>query len=197
MYFGVCAHGSKITGKSLRTRFSSESRHRDLSKHMIFEFQNANILPEVSPGRLGRPPAAPLGPSWPPTWPPWRALGRSLAAWGPLLGALGSLLATLLLANSRNFVCQTGFSSFSAPFGGENLRNSAENLRNPGENLPAAPCLQRRTPTRVRRSREASSIRRTRRLRRERSVLNNAELLPHSSPNSGSLPPLTPPPASA
>ena len=96
------------------------------------------------------------------------------------MGALGSLLATLLLANSRNFVCQTGFSSFSTPFGGENLRNSAENLRNPGENLPAAPCLQRRTPTRVRRSREASSIRRTRRLRRERSVLDNASRTPNS-----------------
>ena len=100
LHFGVCAHGSKIIGKSLPTRFSSKSRHRDLSKHIIFEFQNAKIVPEVSRGRLGRPPAAPLGPFWPPTWPPWRALGRSLAAWGPLLGALGSLLATLLLANS-------------------------------------------------------------------------------------------------
>ena len=46
----------------------------------------------------------------------------------------------------------------------------AEDLRNHAENLPAALCLQRRIPTRVRRSREANSIRRTRRLRRERSV---------------------------
>ena len=90
------------------------------------------------------------------------------------MGALGSLLATLLRANSRNFVCRTRFSSIWAPFGYENQRNSDENLRNHCENLRPAPRIKRRIPTRVRRSREANSIRRTLRLRRERSVLNNA-----------------------
>ena len=111
------------------------------------------------------------------------------------MGALGSLLATLLRANSRNFVCRTRFSSIWAPFGYENQRNSAKNLRNHGENLRPAPRIKRRIPTRVRRSREANSIRRTRRLRREHGVLNNATRT--LSKLLGSLPPLTPPPASA
>ena len=110
------------------------------------------------------------------------------------MGALGSLLATLLRANSRNFVCRTRFSSIWAPFGYENQRNSDENLRNHGENLRPAPRIKRRIPTRVRRSREANSIRRTLDVYgRERSVQNtlpNVALL-------GSLPPLTPPLASA
>ena len=76
---------------------------------------------------------------------------------------------------SADFVaCLRRFRPLGSPFGVAKLRKHAESLREHGENLPAALCLPRRTPTRVRRSREASSIRRTRRLRRERSVLNNA-----------------------
>ena len=76
---------------------------------------------------------------------------------------------------SADFVaCLRRFRALGSPFAVAKLRKHAESLREHGENLPAAPRLPRRTPTRVRRSREASSIRRTRRLRRERSVLNNA-----------------------
>ena len=54
------------------------------------------MVTKVSLGCLGRPPGAPLGPSWPPTSLSWRALGRSWA----LLGALGRswvALGTLLV----------------------------------------------------------------------------------------------------
>ena len=95
----------------------------------------------------------------------WDPPGRQLDPLGALLGALWrlggrswALLATLLLANSRNFVCWTGFYSIWNPFGSENLRNSIENLRNPSENFATAPRIKRRNPTRVRRSREANSI---------------------------------------
>ena len=125
----VCARASKIDEKSHRIRFSSDSRHRGLLTDDFFAFRSAEMISEVSPGRLGRPPVAPLGPSWQPTGPSWRALGPSLGASGPLLGALGSLLATLLVANSRNFAWRIGFSGISAPSGDENLRNSAQSLR--------------------------------------------------------------------
>ena len=154
----VCAHITKIIGKSLRTCVSSDSRHRELSKDEFFGSRNTKMALKVSPGRLGRPPAAALRHSWPPTSLFWRALGRPLAASGPLLGALGWLLTTLLLANYQNFVCSTGLCSIWAPFGQEILRNSANNLRNPGENLRPSPRIECRIPTRVRRSREANSI---------------------------------------
>ena len=88
LYFRVCARASKIIEESLLTGFSSELRHRGLSKENFLELQSAKIVPEGSLGCLGRPHRAPLGPSWPPTSPSWRALGRSWA----LLGALGTLL---------------------------------------------------------------------------------------------------------
>ena len=161
MHCRVCARASKIDEKSHRIRFSSDSRHRGLLTDDFFGFRSAEMVSEVSLGRLGRPPGAPLALSWPPTGPSWRALGPSLGALGPLLGALGALLATLLHANSLNFVCWSRFSSIWAPSGHENLRKAAKNLRNQCENLRPAPRIKRRIPTRVRRSREANSIRRT------------------------------------
>ena len=123
LHFRVCARASKINGKSHRMRFSSDSRHRELSNNEFFSFRNAEMVSEVSPGRLGRPAVAPLGPSWQPTEPSWRALGPSLGASGPLLDALGSLLATLLVENPRNSACRIGFPWISAASGDENLRN--------------------------------------------------------------------------
>ena len=129
LHLRVCARNSKIDRKSHRSRFSSDSRHREPSNDDFFRLRNAEMVSEVSPGRLGRSPVAPLGPSWQPTGPPWRALGPSLEASGPLLDALGSLLATLLAANSSNFAWRIGFFSIWAPFGDENLRISAKNTR--------------------------------------------------------------------
>ena len=157
----VCARASIIDEKSHRIRFSSDSRHRGLLTDDFFGFRSAGMVSEVSLGRLGRPPGAPLALSWPPTGPSWRALGHSLGALGPLLGALGALLATLLHANSLNFVCWSRFSSIWAPSGHENLLKAAKIMRNRCENLRPAPRIKRRIPTRVRRSREANSIRRT------------------------------------
>ena len=50
------------------------------------------MVAEVSLGCLGRPPGAPLGPSWPPTSLSWRALGRSWALLGRSWDTLGTLL---------------------------------------------------------------------------------------------------------
>ena len=147
-----------MNGTLHRLRFSSDSRHRELSNDDFFGFRNAEMGSEVSLGRLGRPPGAPLALSWQPTGSPWRAFGPSLGALGPLLGALGALLATLLHANSLNFVCWSRFSSIWAPSGHESLRKAGKNLRNQCENLTPAPRIKRRIPTRVRRSREANSI---------------------------------------
>ena len=101
-HFGVCADVWKSIGESLRTRSSSESRRRGLSKNELFEFRSAEIVPEVFLGRLGRPP---LAPSWPPTSPSWRALGRSWDSWNAW-DALGTLLGrslTLLAALGRSW----------------------------------------------------------------------------------------------
>ena len=65
----------------------------------------------------------------------WDPLGSQLVPLGSTLGppwsfgdALGSLLATLLLENSRNFAWRIGFSRISAPSGDKNLRNSAKSM---------------------------------------------------------------------
>ena len=115
--FCVGAHSSKSIEKSLPTRFSSESRHRTHSESDFSEFQSAKMTPEVPLGRLGRLPGAPLGPSWSPTWPSWRPLGGSLAASWPLLGGLGSLLATLVAPKTLKFACWVHFWMTSARLG--------------------------------------------------------------------------------
>ena len=141
LHYRVCARASNIDRKPHRMRFSSDSRHRGLSNDDFFGFRSAEMVSEASPGRLGRPPGAPLALSWPPTGPSWRALGPLLAASGPLLGALGSLLATLLHTNSRNFVYRTRFSLIWAPFGHEKLQKiSRKPLKSMRKNeISAAP----------------------------------------------------------
>ena len=103
----------------------------------------------------------------------WALSGGFLAALGWLGLALGDAYCPKISKRRLLGPFLDDFRPLGAPFAVEKLRNRAESLRNHGENLPAATCLQRRIPTRVRRSREANSIRRTRRLRRERSVLDN------------------------
>ena len=69
-------HASQIDRKSLRKRFSTESRDRSRSKGALFELLSLKMEPEGPPGRLGRPPGATLGPSL-------ALLGRSWGALGP------------------------------------------------------------------------------------------------------------------
>ena len=76
--FSVWAHASKIIRKSLRTRLSSETRHRAPSKNDVFEFRSAKMTSEVPLGCLGRLPGPLLGPSWPAKSPSWAALGSLL-----------------------------------------------------------------------------------------------------------------------
>ena len=96
LHLRVCARASKINRKSHRMRFSSDSRHRELSNDDFFRCRSAEMVSEVSPGRLRRPPVAPLGPSWQPTGPPWLPLGPSLELRGRSWFALGD-------ASSRKF----------------------------------------------------------------------------------------------
>jgi len=76
----ACAHNAKFDRKSLRTRFSMESRDRSRSKGALFEFLSFKMALEGSPGRLGRPPGAILGSSWALLGRSWSALGRSWAS---------------------------------------------------------------------------------------------------------------------
>ena len=71
--FGVCAHASKVDGKSLRTRFSTESHERSHSKSGLFEFLILKAVPEASTGCLWRRHGTTLGSLW-------ALLGRSWAA---------------------------------------------------------------------------------------------------------------------
>ena len=103
----------------------------------------------------------------------WRASWRSLASYAPLLGALGSVSVAFVTRNYQNFGFCINFSPKFRRFACENAAKACENTPKTCEYLITAPRTLRRNPTRARRSREANSIRRTRRLRRERSVLNN------------------------
>ena len=98
------------------------------------------MVPEVSLRCLGRPPGAPLGPSWPPTWPSWRPLGDSLAAFWPLLG---SLLAALVAPKSRNFPHWISFWMNSACLGLRLHSKSCEIVPRACE-IMTKTCLQRR-----------------------------------------------------
>ena len=80
-------------------------------------------------------------------WRSWLGFARFCDPKSPKCRLLHKILVRISTVCSRKYA--------------ESLRKHAENLRNHDENLPAAPRLQRRIPTRVRRSREASSIRRT------------------------------------
>ena len=100
---------------------------------------------------LWDPPGSQLDPLGAPLGPPWELRGRS---W------------TLLVRPWRRFLSQIpetspGGSVFP-PFQLRLVRKTCEiqpkACENQCENLPAAPRLQRRIPTRVRRSREANSI---------------------------------------
>ena len=78
--FSVWAHASKIDRKSLRTRLSSEMRHRAPSKNNVFEFPSATMTSEVPLGCLGRLP----GPLLDPLGPQSRPLGQLLGPfWAP------------------------------------------------------------------------------------------------------------------
>ena len=83
-------------------------------------------------------------------WRSWLGFARCCDPISPKFQLMHQILVRISTVCSRKYA--------------ESLRKHAENLRNHDENLPAAPRLQRRIPTRVRRSREASSIRRTLRL---------------------------------
>ena len=170
LHFRVCARASKINRKSHRTRFSNDSRHRGLSKDDIFGFETAKWSPRPLRGASGSllellwdPPGRQLDPLGAPLGRPWELRGRSWA---------------LLVRSWRRFLSQVPETSpAGSDFPGFQLRLMTKTCdiqpkacENHCESLPAAPRLERRIPTRVRRSREASSIRRTLRLRRERSV---------------------------
>ena len=98
---------------------------------------------------------------------PWGSSGTLLAAnfallarsWG-LFGGFWASLGRLGLALGDASCPQISklrllgpllhhFRQLGAPFGAEKLRKRAEKLRKHGEELPAAPRLQRRTPTTV------------------------------------------------
>ena len=81
------AQDSKITRKSSRSHFSSESCDRALSRDAFFDLPSIKVVPGAPPGRLGR--------SWGAFGRPWGALGALLGTLGTLLGALGALLAAL------------------------------------------------------------------------------------------------------
>ena len=74
-----------LTKKSSPKRFLRESRDRFFAKAPFFEFGGLQMVPESSPGRLGRP------------------LGRSRGALGGLLGALGGLLGSSWGALGRSW----------------------------------------------------------------------------------------------
>ena len=92
--------------------------------------------------------------------PSWGLFGGFLAALGWLGLALGDACCPQIskLRLFRPFL--DNFRPLGSPFAVEKLRKRTESLRNHGENLPAATCPPRRNPSRVRRSREANSIRR-------------------------------------
>ena len=161
MYFGVCAHVSKIIGKSLRTRSSSDSRRRERSKHYFLSFG----APKSSPRSLWGASGGLLGLLWHPP-------GRQLRPLGALLGAPWELRGrswALLARSWRRFFSQLckfssaglGLARFGLHFEAKTCEILPRACENHYESLPAAPRLERRIPTRVRRSREASSIRRT------------------------------------
>ena len=86
------AQDSKITRKSSRSRFSSESRDRALLKDAFFDLASLKMRPETAPRSLGRNPGALLGRSWALLGRSWGALGRSLGDLGRSWDALGGLL---------------------------------------------------------------------------------------------------------
>ena len=90
--------------------------------------------------------------------PSWGLFGGFLAALGRLGLALGDACCPKISKLRSLGPLLDDFRPLGAQFAVEKLRNRAESLRNHDENMPAALCLQRRTPTRVRRSREANSI---------------------------------------
>ena len=61
-------------------RFSTESHNRSHSKSALSEFLTLKMVPEGSPGCLGRPPGATLGFSWALLGSSWVALRRSWAS---------------------------------------------------------------------------------------------------------------------
>ena len=91
----ACAHDAKIDKKSIRTRFSTESRDRSPSKAAFFELRGVKMSLESSTGSLGRPPGAPLGVLGKLFGQSWGALRRSWGALGAVLGALGRSWALL------------------------------------------------------------------------------------------------------
>ena len=88
-YFGVCAHVSKIIGKSLRTRSSSESRRRERSKNDFLSFG----APKSSPRSLWGASGGLLGLLWHPPGRQLRPLGALLGAPWELRGRSWALLA--------------------------------------------------------------------------------------------------------
>ena len=124
-----------------------------------------------------------LAANWSPLAPPWALLGAS---------------GTLLVRSWRRFFSKipetspggSDFPGFQLRLVTKTCEIQPKACENHCENLPAAPRLERRIPTRVRRSREASSIRRTLRLRRERSVHRQCFVLSYSLRTRGACLPL-------
>ena len=144
-----------------------------------------------------------LGPSWTLLGRSWDPLGRSWGALGPSWGALGAILARSsslphpkIRREKLRRAISDDFGSILVDFPDKNLRDPSENLRNPAENLP--PSAVPRTP-----KNQLGCGGRAKRIQSAapcvyagseafKTILRTLVLLP-----SGSLPPLTPPPASA